>query len=418
MIMELARICRFFGYSAETETMLRNCGWNEADERSSETPEFLTIAFQEKYYPQTRCRIDAMPAIRRISAIAEQNPEVRTLARYLSRIYLHTRDNNTPDALPLPEKVFGDDAGVLFLMVATAAIPMIEATHRRYGIPEHYAADSASWIGGSSLLFNQSHGNLPGFLLNQIRWLRCSIDGTLFRIGRLEFKMTTVPSHVPAIYRNAEGRTLLLCGDGWFLNKDGLRVRMDSPDAAFKTTLDHIDGSVTGTPISPLGVALPGKTVTLSDSEWKPLISPWETILEIHIPGGGGMTPERLRDSLNQALAFFRSFFHKEIRLFTCNSWILNPEWEKRLPKSNIAAFLREGYLYPHEIGDGRDGLFFLFGRMDGDPLSYPADNSMRRAMLDVLREGGILKRGGMVLPAADLKFFGTQHYRKQQGKP
>ena len=54
---------------------------------------------------------------------------------------------------------------------------------------------------------------------------------------------------------------------------------------------------------------------------------------------------------------------------------------------------------------------------MDGDPLSYPADNSMRRAMLDVLREGGILKRGGMVLPAADLKFFGTQHYRKQQGK-
>lgn len=303
-------------------------------------------------------------------------------------------------------------------MVATAAIPMIEATHRRYGIPEHYAADSASWIGGSSLLFNQSHGNLPGFLLNQIRWLRCSIDGTLFRIGRLEFKMTTVPSHVPAIYRNAEGRTLLLCGDGWFLNKDGLRVRMDSPDAAFKTTLDHIDGSVTGTPISPLGVALPGKTVTLSDSEWKPLISPWETILEIHIPGGGGMTPERLRDSLNQALAFFRSFFHKEIRLFTCNSWILNPEWEKRLPESNIAAFLREGYLYPHEIGDGRDGLFFLFGRMDGDPLSYPADNSMRRAMLDVLREGGILKRGGMVLPAADLKFFGTQHYRKQQGKP
>lgn len=62
--------------------------------------------------------------------------------------------------------------------------------------------------------------------------------------------------------------------------------------------------------------------------------------------------------------------------------------------------------------------LFFLYDRMDGDPLSYPADNSMRRAMLDVLREGGILKRGGMVLPAADLKFFGTQHYRKQQGKP
>lgn len=30
MIMELARICRFFGYSAETETMLRNCGWSEA----------------------------------------------------------------------------------------------------------------------------------------------------------------------------------------------------------------------------------------------------------------------------------------------------------------------------------------------------------------------------------------------------
>lgn len=156
---------------------------------------------------------------------------------------------------------------------------------------------------------------------------------------------------------------------------------------------------LTGTPIDfKTGRALPGR-ISIDLDEFAPLLTAHDWVPSMHIPGGGNMRPELCRESLREAFAFFRRHFKKEIPAFVCCSWILNPDWMTELPESNLAAFMRMVRLFPTPP-DPKSGLFFVFGRDDGDPLTYPADNSLRCAFRRILESGRSLRSGGMfVLP-------------------
>ena len=110
-------------------------------------------------------------------------------------------------------------------------------------------------------------------------------------------------------------------------------------------------------------------------------------------------------------IVFFRKQFHKEIQLFVCESWILNPDWITELPDSNLTRLMREVYLFPIQETE-RAGLFFVYGRDDGDLSSYPADNSLHRAFRHLIDTGHPLREGGMFFLTADLPRFGTGTYR------
>jgi len=128
----------------------------------------------------------------------------------------------------------------------------------------------------------------------------------------------------------------------------------------------------------------------------------------------GPIPPDAVLDSLQRAHTFFRTFFAEKVKpVFYCFSWILNTDFEKRLPDSNIARLMRQCYLWPAP-SSGRDGLFFLFGtRFKPDELDrFPRDTSQRRAMLDILQSGGRLRNGNMFFFAEDLPRYGTEPYR------
>ena len=95
------------------------------------------------------------------------------------------------------------------------------------------------------------------------------------------------------------------------------------------------------TPISPFGHA-ERDPVTLSRSEWEPVLCAGDPILEVHIPAGGDMMPENCRASMQQALGFFPRYFpEKPFVGFACGSWILNPELDRVYrPDSNTARAL------------------------------------------------------------------------------
>ena len=73
---------------------------------------------------------------------------------------------------------------------------------------------------------------------------------------------------------------------------------------------------------------------------------------------------------------------------------------------------MRQLYLSPWP-SSGRDGLFFIFGHDNGDLKTYPRDNSIRRAMLDILDSGQKLRCGGMFILSENISSFGEEHYRK-----
>ena len=56
--------------------------------------------------------------------------------------------------------------------------------------------------------------------------------------------------------------------------------------------------------------------------------------------------------------------------------------------------------------------MFFIFGRECDDWRNYPADNSVRQAMLNILKSDRRLKNGGMFYLAEHVNRFGEEYYR------
>jgi len=208
-----------------------------------------------------------------------------------------------------------------------------------------------------------------------------------------------------------------LAADGVRYTNDGFVVRPDAtemPEKAWTASLEAVDTVVKGYPISPRGVAIQ-RRVSLSLSQWECLTRPESYTMDMHIPAGGDMTPERCVNSFRKGVEFFRRFFpNKPFQTVSSASWIFGPQLEEILPpEANLVRHMRELYLFPLPCGPDA-GLWFVFLLHPVDPTTAPRDTSLRRAVADYLAEGKPWYAGGMFFVVDDLGLYGTQHYRTQ----
>jgi hypothetical protein len=115
-------------------------------------------------------------------------------------------------------------------------------------------------------------------------------------------------------------------------------------------------------------------------------------VVGMHIRGEGGpLTLDAVRDSVEWALEFFPAVFPEhyggpEDLVFTCHSWLLDPQLRDWLPeRSNVPGF---GALFDLEgpgdpAGNRADLWRFVFARPADTPVEeLPQDNSLQRAIL------------------------------------
>ena len=299
-------------------------------------------------------------------------------------------------------------------MLVLGIAPRVVESFAARGIPERYARDTMRYLGGASIIFASGHGGLPGFNMRQMYWTRYYLDGTLYRIGRLEYMLHTVPPWVPPIFRRrSDGELAVLLADKAPIGKD-MRNAPAGCEVIFTSSFRVRDNRAYGTPVDATGRAHIDREVSLDLAEWEPVVTPWEIVPSMHIPSGGGMTPERVKASLTEAVDFFPRYLGFAPRMFVCHSWIFNPAWEELLPESNMVKFLHELYMFSERgRSPGNEGLFFIFGRSDGDRSSYPADNSMRRAFHELFRSNRPARGGAAFILTSDIEHFGTGWYRK-----
>ncbi len=313
-----------------------------------------------------------------------------------------------------PQKGQDGILGKIYLLVALAMAPEVEATHRELGIPENITRDTCQQVNCFCNNYIQG-GTGIGLLPRQLAWLRQYVAGTLFRLGRMEYKLRKV-ENFGKVFKNREtGKVVALSKDGVTYNGkgfvDGTGDVFDKENAWTASYVEN-DKSAEGYLISPCGYAL-NKKMALPLDKWECVIKEGDTILDMHIPSGGGMKPEACVDSMRRAVEFFAEYFpEQKTSAVMCRSWIFNTQFEEKLPESNLAKFMRELYLFPI-LSSGRDGFFFVFCREYDDLSKAPRDTSLQRAMLDVLESGDQLMAGGMFILNDDLQYFGSQHYRK-----
>lgn len=415
--MNLQNFCHQMHFEADLFSRLEPFQHLLWDNSSEDLPAFMKPDFYREYYPL--CGGPApetvYPLMEQVGDILRSDPAA---ARYASM--LHYAFFQAPPFIqglpwPSPEAVFGRNTGIFQLLVAMSCLPLVRRKHAELNLPEKYMIGTARWIGGTIGIYAAAHDGYPGHSMKQTRWLRLSVDGKLFRIGRLEFLPRLWSSVFPALYRRKSDRTLaVLCLDGWAFDAQGFRVDPEKTSPSFTAKLIFRDGKVTGTPVTPYGMPAAGRELTLDLREWEPLLAPWEEACSIHIPAGGGMTLDAVRESLTEAVKFFHDRLGREIKVFTCGSWILNPAWERELPDSNMAALERNVYMTPCPPPEGNPGLFFVYGEDDCDPRQRPCTTSLHRAFRRILDRGEALRSGNMFIPASDVQFLGQEYYRNK----
>ena len=118
--------------------------------------------------------------------------------------------------------------------------------------------------------------------------------------------------------------------------------------------------------------------------------------------------------SMKEAKEFFKKYLKREVPMFICGSWILNPALEKFAPHGNMARFRRETFNLPmiRWGSEGRDGMFFVFGRRDVDPTGIAPVNSIQKVLQEIFKSEGTLRTGAMFVLSSDLDKLGNMYYR------
>lgn len=300
---------------------------------------------------------------------------------------------------------------MFYAYVMLSGVPAVRDEHRRRGVPEAVTRATLADLGLWMADYRRTRGAW-GF--DNLSWLHVHFASRLFALGRLQFMLDRYTAGFRAFRSRRTGQVLFLAGDGMRIRPDG---QLDGTDDVFDPAsrvarLAENGRQIRGTPVRASGSAESGER-TLDAAEWAPVLGPGDPVLSIHIPASGPLDFAACGRSVAEAVPFFaRHFPEHAYRAFTCGSWLMDPQFEGRLPDaSNIVRFLREFYLLP--MGGSMQGETFrrVFGRADIPLAEAPRATALQRAVAAHVESGGRWRCGIGVLFREELP-WGRQAYR------
>ena len=110
-------------------------------------------------------------------------------------------------------------------------------------------------------------------------------------------------------------------------------------------------------------------------------------ILNVHIPAGETLDVAAVRDAMDYAPRFFKTYFQKSFALFYCHSWLLSPQLKEILPEdSRILQF--QNLFEVCAVDQERQAEERVFRFLADDPACYPEETSLQRKMKASLLAG------------------------------
>jgi hypothetical protein len=347
-----------------------------------------------------------------VSAIAADRA-LSALAWYLHwRVFVAPHHGVPWGAPPLLNR-FGDQAGIFYLLLGLEFVPALKESHRRRGYPQEVTAQTLFQL----IAFERNHlrgRGLPGLYENQLPWLAVYLMDPYVRLGRFEYQLHPYGGGVQVWRRASDGQILALAEQGARVDDEGnLLPAGAAADEGWTAHLTESETAVTGFAVDPAGRILK-KSVCLRKSEWSCCLRKTDTVLDLHIPSGGGMDWERMTDSFRQALDFFARYHPAQpFAALVCGTWFLDPQLAGLVPPdANPLRLQRAVHLYP--INGGPGGLWFVFQRdiATTAPADLPQDTSLRRALAGFLAAGGKWRGGGMFILKEDMAHPRENLYR------
>ena len=281
---------------------------------------------------------------------------------------------------------------------------------RARGVPETYDADIPERMTRKQLKKYAETGDIS---FDDYPWDMNFYCCQIFFLDRFYF----IPyrwGDTPTAWRNRKtGEVTALWRAGDRFRRDG---QFDGANGitdpgAFTTVFEETEDTVRGNRVLPEGRVSP-ETVILDQKTWRKALGEDDYLLALHIPGGEGYTPERVKSSCEQALAFYDRYYPEyEYKGFWSESWLYDPGLREILqPDRNIVRVQKQFYCYPTEEGDRMIRLEVL-GDENADHRKLTPRNSLERGMFRVWDRGDRFHTTGMFLLREEVSRIGEDPY-------
>jgi hypothetical protein len=286
-----------------------------------------------------------------------------------------------------------------YALVFLAAVPELCVLHARRGIPGKVTVATLADIERWMEVYREDHGvwglGPKGFFI-------LHFSGLLYELGRLQFEMRPFEPPFQVYARKRDGAITIVAEDGSRFREDGQFYDADRDEApvAWEARLQESADGVTANTVAQRGRAF-NQDVKLPAAEWERLAQPGANALSVHIPAGAPLDPAACAASFEQAGAFFPRYFPEHrFGVFTCWTWMLDPQLATALPsEANLTEWLRMWRLFPLPGAHDEQTIERVFGRRVTDPFAVPPRTSLQRAVQQGMRDGVHWRQGGGVIP-------------------
>lgn len=216
-------------------------------------------------------------------------------------------------------------------------------------------------------------------------WFQLSIDGKLFDMERLQFEIFAAFKGNACVFEDKNGKKTALA-DGVKLHKSGnvlgsiwCEEETDSWTADITETGDYWEGY----PYNEDGRVCREK-VRLMKSDWIKVLANGDPVISLHIPVGGGLTPEKVERSLAQGKEFVARYYPDyQYKAFICGSWLMDTQLIPMVGEdSNIAKFNKRFYkLTQKSMGTGVFSFVYLMKPTQVPLEELPENTTLERKL-------------------------------------
>ncbi|MEC0148165.1 acyltransferase domain-containing protein [Paenibacillus alginolyticus] len=248
----------------------------------------------------------------------------------------------------------------------------------------HTFSDVNLWIRGY-----KDRNQKDGF--EELRWLQNHFKNKIFRLGRLQFiyKKNYLKARV---YRNKKTNEIVIIPhDQVKFDVGGFTIPITIPSIDlnknyFSSKVLETDTAIISNCILDNGVMIK-KDVTLAKADYDLVLDENDDVLDVHIPAYESLNIEKCKQSFEQALEFYKTYFNDyNFKAFICDSWLLTPQFKEILgADSNILKF---SSMFTHVSSVVRNSsfLFFVFSTSNPDLEKLPRKSSLQEAVYNHLK--------------------------------
>ncbi len=389
------------------EAMDEHIGDLESTETELLPRETLLTVLEENRVPEERQR----PLLEALDA-ANAVPELVELAHIMAQDAVRglVRCHAVEFYQPVPKCLAGFAGEAYAFLYTQLCVLEGRKALRRRGIPETYDRDIPERMTRKQLKKYVETGDIS---FDDYPWDMNFYCCQIFFLNRFYF----IPyrwGDAPTAWRNRQtGKVTAIWRAGDRIRKDGQfdGVNGVTDPEAFTTVYEETAETVRGNIVLPEGL-VSAETAVLDKKDWKKALGEDDYLLALHIPGGEGYTPERVRQSCEEALQFFGKYYPEyDYKGIWSESWLFDPGLREILPpEKNIIRVQKQFYCYPTEEGDRMIRLEVL-GDENADHRKLTPRNSLERGMFAVWDRGGRFHTTAMFLLKEEVPLVGQDPY-------